>query len=354
MQNSIIYKYNKYIQVSGTLFYAFDYLLGLCEKDFYNPDGKGFDRKNKTIWYIVISSKFKKNYLLKLKHLFRTKYPLWIKNFGRDKNLFELTKLLLTDEERELLKFQQLILNEAFSRIKLIIPTQLLKMELNKVLFPNYDSWLELNNFIKAKEFLVFQNRQIKSLDKDELPISNISNINTTFYSELSSQVPNQLAPNQKIVMYSLKLNLKYNIPKKLFKVFPKTENISVSKPIVNSTNFYIINQKPSLFVHLPKGNSIAISGLPEPTFFLNTKRIDYYQNFSRFDENNRILIEARYLNIPIRVIKTETKELKSISNLSNSIEDIENLEEDSSVGRLKNDLQNYNLDENDIIIDQL
>ena len=261
---------------------------------------------------------------------------------------------MLTDEEREELKFQQIILNEAFSRIKLIIPTQLLKMELNKVLFPNYDSWLELNNFIKAKEFLVFQNRQIKSLDKDELPINNISNINTTFYSELSSQVPNQLAPNQKIVMYSLKLNLKYNIPKKLFKVFPKTENIAVSKPIVNSTNSYIMNQKPSLFVHLPKGNSIAISGLPEPTFFLNTKRIDYYQNFLRFDENNRILIEARYLNIPIRVIKTETKELKSISNLSNSIEDIENLEEDSSVGRLKNDLQNYNLDENDIIINQL
>ena len=153
--NAIIYKYNKYIQVNGTLFYAFEYLLKTLE---LNPAA---DIK----WYVIIPTTLKIDYLSKLEALFRTKYPLWKTKMLRDKRYFDKAKEVLTKEEYRDLQAKISLLNLAFSKIKVVSSLFLMRKEFGTVLLPCYNTGLK--NPIKANNAIVFQKRKIKGLNRN-------------------------------------------------------------------------------------------------------------------------------------------------------------------------------------------
>ena len=324
LPNAIIYKYNKYIQVNGTLFYAFEYLLKTLER---NPTA---DIK----WYIIIPTTLKIDYLAKLEAVFRTKYPLWKTKILRDKRYFDKAKEVLTKEEYKELQAKISLLNLAFSKIKVVSSLFLMRKEFGTVLFPCYNSWL--NNQIKANKTIVFQNRKVKGQYRN-LEFPNIQP-NTTFLYETPPQNPSEtnlvdyLLTNQ----YDLKLAFDYMIPKKLF-LSEQTSKIIAGEPIVNNIASYNKEIKPSLFMQVN-----------DRAQFLNTKKIEYHQNFLRFEENTRIIPEAKFYSIPIKVIKVFTKD---INNIPAKMESDKNLPEDSSVPRLKNDYSHYQLTIGDQVV---
>lgn len=321
--NAIVYKYNKYIQVSGSLFYAFEYLLKTLE---VNPESN-------IRFYVIIPSSQKKDYLMKLRRLFQTKYPL-IREYKDRLILDEYQRTLNAEAFSNLLKKIK-ILNEAFSRIITCSSLDLaLKLKFNKVMFVNYNSWL--NTTYNADTTFVIQNRNINTLDKSEI-IKNKSDKRIMFLYEMPEQkFPYDIGYIQ--YQYNLKLATDYFIPKEMFNPKDKTKSIISGKPIVNTT--FEDNQKPSLF--------IGVKDKP----LLNTRKVLYYQNFLNYDENCRLLIEARFYKIPISIIKTETKDLRNMSNFRVSVP--KDLPEDSSVPRMKEDLSNYTLDTKDFLIDLL
>lgn len=320
--NAIIYKYNKYIQVSGSLFYAFEYLAKVLE---VNPSSN-------IRFYIIIPSNQKKDYLVKLRKLFQTKYPL-LREYKDRLILDSYQKLVSAEQFSKLLKVNKL-LNEAFSRIITCSSIEILKLKLNKVLFINYNSWL--NTSYKAESTLIIQNRKVDTLDKSERinePVYNPENI-TLLYELPEQKFPSSCGCIQR--QYDLKLGMEYFLPKGVFDKKYRTPSTIAGKPITNTS--FSEFQKPSLFIHVRD----------QP--LLNTRKIEYYQNFLKFDENCRIIIEARFYNIPIKVIKTETKELRTMSNFRRtSIPD--NLPDDSSVSRLRKDINQYTLKSNDFIV---
>ena len=333
--NSIIYKYNKYIQVNGTLFYAFEYLLKTLE---LNPAA---DIK----WYVIIPTTLKIDYLSKLEALFRTKYPLWKTKMLRDKRYFDKAKEVLTKEEYRDLQAKISLLNLAFSKIKVVSSLFLMRKEFGTVLFPCYNSWL--NNPIKANKTIVFQNRKIKGLYRN-LEFPNIQP-NITFLYETHPQNPAEtfLVNTQSVKQYDLKLAFDYMIPKKLF-LSEQTTKIIAGEPIANTTvALYNSNLKPSLFWQVN-----------DRVQFLNTKKIEYHQNFLRFEENTRIIPEAKFYNIPIKVIKAFTKDSKNnprdINNIPVQLFSYNDLQEDSSVPRLKNNYEHYQLTIRDIVVESL
>ena len=333
--NAIIYKYNKYIQVNGTLFYAFEYLLKTLE---LNPAA---DIK----WYVIIPTTLKIDYLSKLEALFRTKYPLWKTKMLRDKRYFDKAKEVLTKEEYRDLQAKISLLNLAFSKIKVVSGLFLMRKEFGTVLFPCYNSWL--NNPIKANKTIVFQNRKIKGLYRN-LEFPNIQP-NTTFLYETQPQNPAEhfLVNTQSVKQYDLKLAFDYMIPKKLF-LSEQTTKIIAGEPIANTAvALYNSNLKPSLFWQVN-----------DRVQFLNTKKIEYHQNFLRFEENTRIIPEAKFYNIPIKVIKAFTKDSKNnprdINNIPVQLFSYDDLQEDSSVPRLKNNYEHYQLTIRDIVVESL
>lgn len=333
--NAIIYRYNKYIQVNGTLFYAFEYLLKTLE---LNPAA---DIK----WYVIIPTALKIDYLSKLEALFRTKYPLWKTKMLRDKRYFDKAKEVLTKEEYRELQAKISLLNLAFSKIKVVSSLFLIRKEFNTVLFPCYNSWL--NNPIKANKTIVFQNRKIKGLYRN-LEFPNIQP-NTTFLYETPPQNPAEtfLVNTQSVKQYDLKLAFDYMIPKKLF-LSEQTTKIIAGEPIANTAvALYNSNLKPSLFWQVN-----------DRVQFLNTKKIEYHQNFLRFEENTRIIPEAKFYNIPIKVIKAFTKDSKNnprdINNIPVQLFSYDDLQEDSSVPRLKNNYEHYQLTIRDIVVESL
>ena len=333
--NAIIYKYNKYIQVNGTLFYAFEYLLKTLE---LNPAA---DIK----WYVIIPTTLKIDYLSKLEALFRTKYPLWKTKMLRDKRYFDKAKEVLTKEEYRDLQAKISLLNLAFSKIKVVSGLFLMRKEFGTVLFPCYNSWL--NNPIKANKTIVFQNRKIKGLYRN-LEFPNIQP-NTTFLYETQPQNPAEhfLVNTQSVKRYDLKLAFDYMIPKKLF-LSEQTTKIIAGEPIANTAvALYNSNLKPSLFWQVN-----------DRVQFLNTKKIEYHQNFLRFEENTRIIPEAKFYNIPIKVIKAFTKDSKNnprdINNIPVQLFSYNDLQEDSSVPRLKNNYEHYQLTIRDIVVESL
>ena len=333
--NAIIYKYNKYIQVNGTLFYAFEYLLKTLE---LNPAA---DIK----WYVIIPTTLKIDYLSKLEALFRTKYPLWKTKMLRDKRYFDKAKEVLTKEEYRDLQAKISLLNLAFSKIKVVSSLFLMRKEFGTVLFPCYNSWL--NNPIKANKTIVFQNRKIKGLYRN-LEFPNIQP-NITFLYETQPQNPAEtfLVNTQSVKQYDLKLAFDYMIPKKLF-LSEQTTKIIAGEPIANTTvALYNSNLKPSLFWQVN-----------DRVQFLNTKKIEYHQNFLRFEENTRIIPEAKFYNIPIKVIKAFTKDSKNnprdINNIQVQLFSYNDLQEDSSVPRLKNNYEHYQLTIRDIVVESL
>ena len=335
LPNAIIYKYNKYIQVNGTLFYAFEYLLKTLELD-PTTDIK---------WYIIIPTTLKIDYLSKLEALFRTKYPLWKTKILRDKRYFNKAKETLSKEEYRELQAKISLLNLAFSKIKVVSSLFLMRKEFGTVLFPCYNSWL--NTIVKANKTIVFQNRKIKGLYRN-LEFPNV-NPNTIFLYETQPQNPTEtnLVNGQLTKQYDLKLAFDYMIPKKLF-LSEQTTKIIAGEPIANTAvALYNSQLKPSLFWQVNDRNQ-----------FLNTKKIEYHQNFLRFEENTRIIPEAKFYNIPIKVIKAFTKDSKNnprdINNIPVQLFSYNDLQEDSSVPRLKNNYEHYQLTIRDIVVESL
>lgn len=333
LPNAIIYRYNKYIQVNGTLFYAFEYLLKTLE---LNPTA---DIK----WYVIIPTTLKIDYLAKLEGLFRTKYPMWKTKIFRDRRYFNKAKETLTKEEYRELQAKISLLNLAFSKIKVVSSLFLMRKEFGTVIFPCYNSWL--NNPIKANKTIVFQNRKIKGqplnwLNKD-LDFPNVLP-GTEFLYETPAQCPTD--PNITTKQYDLKLAFDYMIPKSIF-LGEQTSKIIAGEPITNTTVASYNNElKPSLFWQVNDKNQ-----------FLNTKKIEYHQNFLRFEENTRIIPEAKFYNIPIKVIKAFTKDSKinpkDINNIPTELISYEDLPEDSSVPRLKNNYEHYQLTIRDEVV---
>ena len=335
LPNAIIYKYNKYIQVNGTLFYAFEYLLKTLELD-PTTDIK---------WYIIIPTTLKIDYLSKLEALFRTKYPLWKTKILRDKRYFNKAKETLSKEEYRELQAKISLLNLAFSKIKVVSSLFLMRKEFGTVLFPCYNSWL--NTIVKSNKTIVFQNRKVKGLYRN-LEFPNVQR-NTTFLYETQPQNPTEtnLVNGQLTKQYDLKLAFDYMIPKKLF-LSEQTTKIIAGEPIANTAvALYNSQLKPSLFWQVNDRNQ-----------FLNTKKIEYHQNFLRFEENSRIIPEAKFYNIPIKVIKAFTKDSKNnprdINNLPVQLFSPEDLQDDSSVPRLKNNYEHYQLTIRDIVVEAL
>lgn len=325
--NAIVYKYNKYIQVSGSLFYAFEYLIKTLEA---NPESN-------IRFYILIASSQKKDYLYKLRKLFQTKYPL-LREY-KDRGQLLVYKELLTKDEYSTLISKIKILNEAFDRIITCSSIELLKLKFNKVMFVSYNSWV--NTSYKADTTIVIQNRNINSLDQSEFPKENsLKDKRIMFLYELpEQQFPSPFGAIQ--YQYNLSLATDYFIPKKLFESKDRTRKVIAGKPIINAR--FECNQKPSLFIGV----------IDRP--LLNTRELEYHQNFLLYDENSRIIIEARYYKVKIKVIKVETQKLRTGSNfVRNSTLDLENLPNDSSVARLEKDLSNYTLDINDFVIQLL
>lgn len=371
IENAIVYKYNKYIQVNGTLFYAFDYLLKSLEAlDLLNISDKPNKKELNLNLYIIIPTKLKKGYLQKLQHMFRTRYPLWFKKFFKDEKLFETLKILYPKDSpsyEEYIDIQHKIriTNEAFSRIKLVTPYEFIKKTFNNVMIPCYNTWSDLNRDglinENIKNLIVFQNRKIQDPTLGgnlDFKFANQNKTPTIFLYELEPQNPEKfLDDNHKCEEYKLKIAFDYIPPKNLMSKFPKSEMIIAGEPIVN-TKEYLIGvgkyKKPSLFANLPKISYLQLTGIQEPTFFLNTKRLDYNQNFLRFEENTRLIPEARYLNIPIKITQTLDKNIDNLSTynyLNQKDLKIEDLPEDSSVSRLQNDLNLYKLETNDKVI---
>ena len=323
--NAIIYKYNKYIQVSGSLFYAFEYLAKVLET---NPESN-------IRFYVIIPTNQKKDYLVKLKRLFQTKYPL-LREYKDKLQLDEFQRNLSADQFIKLLKVNKLM-NEAFSRIITCSSIELLKLDLHKVLFINYNSWL--NTAYKANTTIIVQNRNINSLDQSEKINLNPENQERVL---LLYELPEQKFPYSCGCIqyqYDLKLATDYFLPKEVFNKKYRTPTLAAGKPITNTS--FDDFQKPSLFIRVKD----------QP--LLNTRKIEYYQNFLKYDENSRIIIEAKFYKIPIKVIKVETKELRTMSNFKlNSVP--EDLPSDSSVTRLESDIEKYTLKSNDFIINLL
>lgn len=317
LPNAIVYKYNKYIQVNGTLFYAFEYLLKTLES---NPSAN-------IKWYIIVPTSLKIDYLAKLEALFRTKYPLWKTKIFRDRQYYENAKEKLTKIEYSQLLARISLLQLAFSKIKVVSGLSLLRKDFCTVLFPCYDSWL--NTKVNAEKVIVFQNRKVQNNSgKLDFPDTGLP---TVFLYETLPQKPDTTLPNYALEQYHLKLAFDYMLPSKLF-IGDQTNKIIAGEPITNIASYQEL-AKPSLFFQINDRKQ-----------FLNTKQIEYHQNFLRFEENTRIIPEAKYYNIPIKVIKVQTKDqIKDINNISIST-DYENLPEDSSVPRLTNDYTHYTL----------
>ena len=332
-ENAIIYKYNKYIQVNGTLFYAFEYFLQLLSVD---PNMK---------FYILIPKKYQKDYLDKLYLMFKTKYPLLNRKKFLDKQLLDIVKENYSKEDYIELKNLVITVNKAFESIKLVTDLALLRPQsksFNKVLCPCMNTWMSLVDIgffkiNKPNETFVFQNRNMNTLVLEEHHINSM--INAKFFYECPDQKPrlssSLLAANH-LEQYSLKIGFNFILPKKYWKIFNKSDKIIAGKPIVNQRIEYEFNDnlKPSLFA------------MVRPGIFLNTKEIQYYQNFNRWEENTRIIPEARYFNIPLKVVSDHSLDINNLE-VSNQ----NNLTPDSSVGRLVNDLEDYILGPEDRII---
>ena len=355
MSLAVVYRFNKHYQINGSLFYSFEYFLKLLEEKILK------DKKVKTLeelsllnketnqnitkeylkdiinnlsMYIIIPTKFKKNYLINLEVLFRTKYILWYKEYFRDRKLFDIAKQVLTEEEYNLLLLKNKLLIFAFKQIKLLTQIEFTRKKQDKLLFCNFDSFEEIKDSITTKDIYILQNRKVSDTFKEkdlEKYIDQNKDKKFNFYYELQDQKFEFNLPNFIEYQYNLRLDVSYMVPKKLFRVskYPPTQKIISGNPLNTSQMLlYSKYKKPTVFAQLNKEVQLA-----DPIFFLNTRLIEYHKNTIFFDENNRLIPEGRYYGIPINLINPDLMQHDSISN------------------RYTNDLSDYILTNSDIII---
>lgn len=346
---SIIYKYDKYFQVSGSLFYGFEYFLKALET-FKNSNSNNNKKIYDINFIIILPPTIKRN----------------TETFNRYKdNIFRLFEL-----KYDLKKVEKLCsggLMGLFKRIKFLTPLSYHRYihnlstqkepnknnqpkpnnkNINTLIYISYNTWLGSEFIFKIPSLeaniFIMQNRKVSQLSKHSL-VTMFNTIPENIKMSLLYELPPQMIPkeiiNKNILQkeYNLKLGLDYFNPKESFKG-KKTEKLySGLNPETNSNSFV----KPNKFININFRDNI-----------LNTKKLIYGQNFINFDENSRIIIEARYYEINIEVIPNHLYDYDGlpIAPFNPDNEGYKQLPDDSSVTRLTNPIEDYNLTKDDYL----
>lgn len=335
----IVYKYNKYSQINGSLFYAFEYLLAAVDK-ISEASGNISASDLPTLCIVGLPSSIKVSYSDNLNKLFAGKYP-HPDNKKKIINALDnkINSILLTDsrEYNRLIKIKEdykkylKIIKYAISRIK--FPTdiefrKLLIQDNNNIIFASTNSilnYIDTFQHLKNTQVKLIQNRNLrrsKDLRKKLIPLDNLE-----YLYELPQQKPEH---NKNCKEYAPKICFKYYLNKEILDLFPKTYDIIVNHIKQDP------NCKPQFFCHLKNH------------FFLNTTRIVYTRNLTRWEENVRIIPEAKFYKIKLRIIE-ENQPIRFDDKDSLIMDTPETI--DSSVTRYNNKWEDYNLEQDDYLI---
>lgn len=339
-QSLIVYKYNKYSQINGSLFYAFEYLLAAVDK-IYNSNRNIQAKDLPTLCIVGLPSSIKINYTDNLNKLFAGKYPHPDNKKKVLKALdYKIDSLLLVDscEYNRFIKIKEdykkylKIVKLAVGRIK--FPTdiefrKILSQDNNNIIFTSTNSILNYIEYFKdlpGTNVKLIQNRNLKrskDLRKKLIPLNNLE-----YLYELPQQKPDH--KDAQGMEYSPKIYFKYYLNKDILDLFPKTYDIIVNHIKQDDNN------KPQFFCYM------------KDHFFLNTTRIVYTRNLTRWEENVRIIPEAKFYGIKLRIIE-ENQQIRFDEKDSNIQETPDTI--DSSVTRYNNKWEDYNLTPCDYLI---
>jgi hypothetical protein len=368
---SIIYKYDKYYQVSGSLFYGFEYFLKTLET-FRNS----VSNKNKKIYdinfIIILPPIIKRNtetfnrYKDNIFRLFELKYDLQkvgelcsgIGSCGGLTGIFKRIKFLTPLSYHRYI--HKLSTQKEPKETTEITETTKATKTINNLIYISYNTWLG-SEFIFKIPFLevnifIMQNRKVSQLNDRSL-VQMFNNIPESvklilLYELLPQRIPSNIIktidPTGKNIIqkeYNLKLGLDYFNPKESFKNKPTEKLYSGLVPDSSLTGTFM---KPNKFININFRDNI-----------LNTKKLIYGQNFINFDENSRIIIEARYYGINIEVIPNHTYDHEGLKvnpvNPDNpKYEQLNELLEDSSVLRLIKPIEDYTLTKDDYLFKEI
>lgn len=354
---SLVYKYNKDIQINGSIFYAFEYLIKLID-ELYN--------KNKTneFWmskkndlpklYIICPNSLKQTLKDNYFNLFVKRYPV-TKAFGasfRVNNYYNnVARMKLNTIENNYYFEIKKLVTRAFKQIKFCSRLEYLKESKNieTLIYTSYNTFIDLkkSNIIEPNQTkFLFQNRAAFQLDPENIKLINETENLTLLYETEYQKLP----VSNKQIQYNLKLGFKYFYPKKLFQEtkYNSKSNMICGKPSANgvllSNGFNTEFIKPTKFLE-----DRAKDGF----FFDGIKNIIYYQNFLNFEENNRIIPEALFYGYKIKFFVEENISINNIKNIKNYTE--KNIPTyDTSVTRFnnikKNGFDEYDLDKENLL----
>lgn len=371
----LVYKYNKDIQINGTIFYAFEYLIKLIEEIYNKCDSyvSSDDTYKTSFWkakkhdlprlYIVCPSsmrvQLKENYL----NLFIKRYPLTKSggaSFRVNSYYNSEAKMKLSKEDYNKYLDTKKLVTKAFDQIKFCSNLEYIKetQQLDTLIYTSFNTYIALKDNHPTKNSFVFQNRAIFQLNTKDIESikDNTKNITTFLYETEYQKLPG-IQKNQK--QYNLKLGFKYFYQKELFSdtKYNELNTMICGKPSANRSNEILFDKglkksfiKPTKFLEV-KGET--------GYFFSGIKTITYYRNFLKFEENNRIIPEALWYGFKINIFKEE----ENLNHLNfRNINNPENLPKyDTSVTRFNNiknggkgssyNFKEYNL-ENESLLD--
>lgn len=339
---ALVYKYNKDIQINGTIFYAFEYLIKLIDEIYQKyQSAYGYSKieaSKSNFWktkkidlprlFVICPTSLRvplrENYL----NLFIKRYPITKSGVAsfRANNYYnnEAKRILDKEEFNEYFDIKKII-TKAFNQIKFCTNLEYIKelklMEAKEptdvepvIIYTSYNTYLETRGIAKDYKGFVFQNRAMFQIDT--VPKDTITFLYETKYQKLKTSPteptgltePSQL--NQK--EYKLKLGFKYFYNKKLFNTrYNDLNNMICGKPSANRTfqdshynnsNSANIGNKKTFI----KPTKFIESKSEIGYFFSGIKYITYYRNYLKFEENNRIIPEALFYGIPIKIFKEE------------------------------------------------
>lgn len=360
----IAYKYNKYQQINGSLFYAFEYLIKAIETliadNVFNPLKLS---EYPSLCILGCSSSVKASYLENLNKLFAGKYPhpdnknridMYLNSYmntikNSDPDLFmEFTMI------KDMFHLQRNLIKKAIDRIKFPTDAEFRRMieSGESIVYASTNTFLSyidhypevLPKDSKVNSCYVFQNRNLLRAKDINTKLAKAYKSDKVIYlSELPQQDVICDFNFNASIRYELKLALDYHINKKILNLFPNKSKFIVvdHKTLSNQDIVY----KPTLFCQLDKPRTDSHNS----GFFMNTRKIFYTVDKTRWEENVRLIIEARHYQIPIKYIHNKHNvqyrmdEKDSTLNLDNDI--------DSSDTRRENSIYMYKLRYDDLII---
>lgn len=345
----IVYKYNKYAQINGSLLYAFDYLLAAMDKIFKDNNVTNINnilvKDLPTLCIIGLPSSIKLNYLDNLNKLIAGKYPHLNNKRKVNKALdYELDHLLLKDsigynntvKIKEDFNKQVKVVRGAIQRIKFPTDIEFRKIianDNNRIVFTSTNSilnYLDCFSYLNNTKVKLIQNRNIQRSKDLKKKLINIKNLEYLY--ELPQQKPIKL-DEENGREYAPKICFDYYINKKILDLFPQSFDIIVNH---SQMAYQDQNVKPQFFCQM------------KDHFFLNTGRIRYVRNLTRWEENVRIIPEAKFYGIKI-IIKEENEQLRFDEKSSDLLIPEDRI--DSSVTRMNNKWEDYKILPDDYLI---